>query len=260
MIGLAELQDAFARALLRAAGERDFAPDYIEVPSAVPSRHVAIHARNYRASLTAALKETFPVTAALTGEGFFIFAAARFLRDTPPGDPRVAHCGSGFPAFLAGFAPAGTVPYLADVARFEWALRLAMLARRGGARVPEELRDEAHYGPGDGAALFASQWPVTAIWRAHREGRVAEGLALHRLPACRALVFRDSDDVRFSELDKEEFAFLGALAAGTPLGHALGRAAGEHADTARLRARLCWCLANGAFRQAADFALEEREP
>jgi len=37
----------------------------------------------------------------------------------------LAEYGDGFADFLAGFAPAQSLPYLADVARLEWAINAA---------------------------------------------------------------------------------------------------------------------------------------
>ena len=44
----------------------------------------------------------------------------------------LAEYGADFPAFIAGYEAARDLPYLADIARLDWALNLAFHAPPGG--------------------------------------------------------------------------------------------------------------------------------
>lgn len=86
-----------------------------------PVRRLAVYRNNVRVSLVDALADTFPVVQELVGEDFFRAMAALFVRAHPPRSRVLAHYGDGLADFIACFAPADPVPYLADVARLEFA-------------------------------------------------------------------------------------------------------------------------------------------
>ncbi len=81
-------------------------------------------------TLSAALESTFPVVCRLVDKRFFAYAAHEYLRQHPPQSRCLAEYGAELADFLSGFEPCKDLPYLADVARFEWALNTA-------ATVPE---------------------------------------------------------------------------------------------------------------------------
>lgn len=90
-----------------------------------PDRRLAIHARHYAASLTAALVERFPATVWLIGSAAVVDAAGAFIRAHPPTAPCIAEYGEGFPAFLAARVP--HLSYLEPFATLDWHLgRLAL--------------------------------------------------------------------------------------------------------------------------------------
>lgn len=88
--------------------------------------------RHYRANCrinrVAALANTFATVHALVGEDFFAAMARVYVDATPATSANLHALGADFPDFIAGFAPAGELPYLADVARLDWACWLAFLA------------------------------------------------------------------------------------------------------------------------------------
>ena len=120
---LAGLQETFVHAVLRAG---------LLVPETVASmagpsreRRIGVYRNNVKASLVAALVGAFPVVQRLVGEEFFEAAAFVFVEHHPPRSPVLAEYGAGFAAFLEGFEPARDLPYLADIARLEWARQQA---------------------------------------------------------------------------------------------------------------------------------------
>src|SRR2546427_2606734 len=78
-----------------------------------------------RSTLIEALRMTYPAVERLVGRDFFDMAAARYAGTHPPQSGYLNEYGGEFPEFLAAFGPASELPYLADVARFEWALGVA---------------------------------------------------------------------------------------------------------------------------------------
>lgn len=96
-----------------------------------PRSRLAVHRNNVVGGLVEVLAANFPVVQQLVGADFFRAMAAAYVRQWPPRSCLLAHYGappavlapgaadSGFPAFIASFGPAASLPYLADLARLE---------------------------------------------------------------------------------------------------------------------------------------------
>jgi hypothetical protein len=218
---LPELQAAFRAHVL---GE-----DRAELLGAVsggtllPAGRLAIYRNHVRLSLTAALAATFPVVARLVGEDFFAGLAGGYLRSRPPAGPVLAEYGAGFADHIAAEPAASGLPYLADVARLEWALNVAWQAASGPALQPGDFGRLATADPQAvtivfqaGTTLLQSRWPVDLIWRANQPGAGELDVALDG-GGVALLVFRGVDDAGFVVLGAEESRFVAALISGASL-------------------------------------------
>src|SRR5262245_47902022 len=135
---------------------------------------IGIYRHHVFATLTAVLQAAFPVVCRLVDERFFGYAADRYIRLDPPSGPCLLEYGESFPAFLAEFPPCRELPYLADVARLEWAVHRAPGAPEHDPMTAETLRAVAPERAGDltialdpSCTLLASRWPIDRIWRAN---------------------------------------------------------------------------------------------
>ena len=166
-------QTEFRAALLDAAAP---VPPGLTDPEGRPSpRRFAVYRNNVAVSLTEALRTGFPVIRKLVGDQFFDAMAGVFLRAHPPTSPVLALYGEAMPAFLEGFGPARTLPYLPDVARLELAMRRVYHAADAApdpsplAADPETLvASRLRLAPA--VWTLASPWPVHSIWRANTHG------------------------------------------------------------------------------------------
>jgi hypothetical protein len=229
MLSLPELQRRVAAGIL--GDDNGALADLIRGDGLPFDKRLQIYRNNTLISLTEALKSTFPTVAALVGEPFFAFAAKAFIRDQPPRAPRLSEYGDGFAGFLAGFAPAQSLPYLPDVARLEWAVNAAYhapddrpLDPRRLAAVPQERYPALAFALRASCRLLRSPYPVDSLWKAHQPGGSLEGLDV-AAGGCNLLVFRPAAEVEFMTLDGAGFAFLTALAGGGKLEQAYEAAA-----------------------------------
>lgn len=214
---IAEQQDEFARALL---GEADI-PAALTAPhrGAPAARRFQIYRNNVFASLTRCLALRFPAVARLVGEDFFNATARVFVERHPPVSPALLEYGEEFPDFLATFAPARSVPYLADVARLEWLVAAAYHARDAapaGAESLGRLGDralEAVLRLHPSCALFTSRYPAFSIWQTNTRDEVVRSIDA-RPEGEAALIVRPRFDVRVIPIDTATFAFIAALRAG----------------------------------------------
>jgi Putative DNA-binding domain len=132
MPALLEFQRAMRQAI---AGTDGTAPDalraWIGEDDEAPWR-LAVYRDTARTTLGNALALTYPAVLRLVGADFFAGAAQAYIDAQLPQGGCLNDYGSDFPATLAPFvarhAPAAPLDYLADVARFEWAVNRALHA------------------------------------------------------------------------------------------------------------------------------------
>jgi Putative DNA-binding domain len=219
---LLELQADFAAAILDQ--DADAVAGLIAPDGLPPGGRVQIYWHHVFSSLTEALESTYPVVCQLVDRRFFGFAADRYVRSRPPEAPCLFEYGGSFPEFLENFPPCAGHPYLADVARLEWAMNVALHAEDVLPIAPAVL---AQVPPGDvgrlafrldpSAGWLESPWPIDRIWRANQpevdlDARVdlaAGGVALE--------VRRRDGAPTFRPVAWAEFAFRSALGSGASL-------------------------------------------
>lgn len=205
--------------------------------------------RHYRANCrinrVAALCNTFATVEALVGADFFS-AMARFYVDATPATSANLHAlGADFPDFIAGFAPAGDLPYLADVARLDWACWLAFLADDAEAVPPAAL---AGFAPDTLESLTitlhpalqlaqSAHWPLADLLAMHQGGATADINANGQ-----ALLVLRAD---WQQIAPARFAMYLALQQGAPVLAALEAALAVD-EGALVGEWLGWLFASGA--------------
>jgi hypothetical protein len=129
MADLAALQAEMAQSLL--AGRFDEIEARM-LPGPVPTEEaLTVHRDTALGGLVNALNLTYPTVVALVGEDFFDQAALAFIEQSPPSSAWLTGYGEGFADFLAAYEFAQELPYLADVARFDFAVEATGNAQAG---------------------------------------------------------------------------------------------------------------------------------
>ncbi len=196
----------------------------------------------YRANAGAvaerALGAAFPTLVQLLSEASFAALARAFWHAEPPQRGDVAEWGAALPAFIEGDAQLATEPYLADVARLEWALHAAERAADAGPVTGMALLgayDPAvlHLALQPGTALLSSPHPIVTLWHAHRSDAADRFAPVRAAFAAghgeHALVRRRGWVAEVLALDAASARFVAALLDGRDLGSGL-HDAGEGFD------------------------------
>lgn len=196
-----------------------------------PARRFAVYRNNVISSLVDALADSFPVVQQLVGEAFFRAMAQVFVRCSPPRTAVLLDYGDDFPAFIEGFGPAGSLPYLADVARLERlrsrayhaadspALEADALA--GALAEPDRLASIV-FQLNPSVAVFGSRFAVVSLWAAHQG--LLEIARVDPYRAEHALVLRHGLEVEVIGLQASDAAFIQGLQAGMAFGRAAEQA------------------------------------
>ncbi len=184
-----------------------------------PSRRFAVYRNNVIAGLIDALGERFPVCLRLVGEEFFGAMAGCFVRVSPPLTPVLLEYGDSFADFVSNFEPARGLPYLADVARLEYAMGRAYHAADADSLSLEFMQtladdrfDDARVSVHPSLQLVESKYPIVSIWRAHSPTVQVSAIELDC--AQDALVARPRLEVEAHILPIGGIAFMRALGKG----------------------------------------------
>jgi hypothetical protein len=230
-MSLASFEDAFAHALFAEPGEADpTVADLVAQPA------FAVYRNTVMKSCIDALQANFPAVTLLVGEEWFRAAAAAYVARERPSTPSLQAYGATFAAFLADFAPAAELPYLADVARLD---RFWIESHRAVDAPVLDATSLVGADPGvlAGAVLVphpAARWawfpdsPAYSIWRDNRARETAGGDLLWRGEG--ALLTRPGDVVEWTGIDHAACRFLDACAAGRSVALAIDAALDVDAD------------------------------
>lgn len=231
MPSLRELQRDFAEALLdEGAADCAFAVD----GNLGATARVAIYRGNVFGNYRNALAATYPIVRRLTGGPFFDAAVDHYVRARPSRSGDLNVYGDRFGDFLAAYAPAGSLPYLPDVARLEWTIDEASRAAdpvhspdevlAALAAVPSERLPAIRLALAPACRLVASSHPILRIWQVNQPDRAeVEPVALDA-GGDTLLVRREADGIVIVRLGLGEGAWLASLARGEALGAAIDAA------------------------------------
>jgi hypothetical protein len=213
---------------VRAGVERAGAPaeSVIEAGAHLgPIEALEIYHYAYRARLVECLADDYPALAYALGESAFAQLAGRYVERHPSRSPNLI----SFGRHVADFCREQADPragFWADLARFEWALVEALhaedapaLAADELARVAPEAWAEARLVPSDTLRLGRFDYPVNEFFRAFRHDEAPPTPAPEPLALA---IYREGFTTYRMELTPAMAGLLDDLAAGTPLGAALG--------------------------------------
>ncbi|NQD55198.1 DUF2063 domain-containing protein [Pseudomonas sp. CM25] len=173
-----------------------------------------------------ALCDNFPSVERLVGRDWLADVAGRYARQYPPPDARLIAYGETFADYLAPFACANGLTYLADVARLDWLWLQAFCAEQAPALDVAEL---AGMTASDLARCTLQprrsarwQWfaehPVYTLWHHNRLAQpLPEHIAWHGEGV---LLVGDVEGVGWQALTEGACAFLDACANGHDLDRA----------------------------------------
>ena len=201
----------------------------IEAGARSAEERLNIYRNTIAATLLKALRLNFPAVEKLVGADFFAQCAADYIAREPPRSAYLNDFGAGFAAWLAADTHAATLPYLADVARLEWAVSRALVAETPAtpdwaalAGVEDALHTQLRFIAHPSVTLLALESPADAIWQAVLAGDAGALASLDPAgPRVHLLIERLGADLSVRRLAAAEWEFAHALCRGMPLAAAL---------------------------------------
>lgn len=182
------------------------------------------HTGGYPARLEESLREAYPAIAHALGDGAFADLARRYTAASPPRSFNLNDAGRSLAAFLERDEASRQLPFLADLARLEWALVEAFhapteppfdLASATAWSLDQWENATLRFQPW--VRLVRSRWPVRLVWEA-RDTPIAEiDIDLSRGPEA-LLIRRHGFSPECETIGADEATAIEALRSGRTLG------------------------------------------
>ncbi len=223
---LKNLQQQFLAALKNPATQKDFFAMIDENEKLQKAQRLAIYRDSIQESLITTLLTTFSVCDQLIGREAFRGLAKLYLQQTPALSPDLGQYGDSFSEFIANFTAAKSVPYLADMAKWEWLYWQALQGPRSTSltvaamlKIPEARQHAIRFRLPFNTHLFYSQYPVIAIWRWHQEQCAGSSNFNWNLQNNYHLLIRSDRYPTVFDLTREQWHLLQKLVMQTKLGN-----------------------------------------
>lgn len=232
---LRDMQQAMRRSLL---GHDDSIAAFVVDDGVAAAERLGIYRNTFVGVATGALRLNHPAVARLVGDDFFDATAQAYVVRHPPASAWLDQYGDAYADFLAQWQAAASLPYLADVARLEWAVGRTLHAPDAAAvdaatlaslaaRAPE-AQASVRFDPHPALQLVRTATPADAIWRAvlDRDDAALAAIDLAAGPSW-LLVERSDEGVDVVSMHEAEWYFTLALCTGKTLQQALDAVAEE---------------------------------
>lgn len=233
--------------------DRGALPPWLSTHGVSTATAIEVSRNNFCGTLVNALRTSFPAVGSLVGEKFFDGAATSFARDMPPRSPWLDSYGASFPAYLDTLATLAALPYIAEVAKLEWLINLALHApdAHGGqigtrdietlTALDNDAAGSVRLHPAPSFGLLRTVHPADAIWSAVLALDADDGDA--RLAAIDLqsgpvwlCVSRQADGVDVRRMPERAWRFAAALRGGATLATAASDADSVDGDIGALLA------------------------
>ncbi len=198
------------------------------------SRRFNVYRNNRAVSLMENLQACYPAMHRLVGDEFFSAAARHYINEHPPASPVMAEYGESFGEFTAQLPGSAAIPYIADVARLEWAClqvyhqsNTAPISIQALTSVAPENLTEVKLHTHPTMVLIDSRWPVGSIWLSTVK-QLPTPVDFDLNNGEQVLLLRPHFDVTVNVIDQSAALFIEALRQGQSLEYAAGCALKEN--------------------------------
>ena len=182
-----------------------------------------IYASGYLARIIETLEHDYPAVKRVMGNVHFAALTERYLSAHPPRSFDLHDAGDRLVSFLKQDPPTEKLPFLPDLAKLEWHLAEAFVAKDPEPLLWGELQRMAPEAVSDlplflnpGTAIIRSAWPIIDIRELKDKPDDEISLEVEGRPSI-ALVYRHEWQARCRNLDEGDARFIEAAAAGASL-------------------------------------------
>ena|SRR5437868_70363 len=200
-----------------------------------PTENIIIYQNNIQSNLMRTLYDIYKMIVILVGDDFFRQMAKEYIHQYPSLSGNLHDFGEYFGDFLAEYEPANDLPYLAEVADFEWTCHVLHFASDANKldikqleSIPPDQFQALHFYLHPASSLMQFEYPILRIIDlcngvSEEEINMNEG-------GVNLLVIRRELEIMLVTLTDAEFTFLCAISANATLGDALDETLADYPD------------------------------
>lgn len=232
---LQDIQDSFQAHIIRRDNVIEDNFSHLYKTGHVPLEdRLKVYRDNIVGGLAANLIETFPTIKALCGADFTLSLLRSYIRENLPQSGCLEDYGADIADFIEEFPPAAPLPYLGDMARFDWAMSACEYAADDQAMQPRELQsitdmDHATLNLRSSVHLVSSKFPILKIRHyAHDPHHHRKDPPSLESGPEYVMVYRPYLKAEYVALTKEEFVFLSGIQKGQNIQKILGTLLSEY--------------------------------
>jgi len=191
-----------------------------------------IYSRGYYARLIEAMGETFEATWWVLGDDDYFELAKEYVQLNTSQVYDLSQYGEGFASFLALKQQSNEIPFLVDLARFEWIFKEVFHCP--DINQPEDLFQESiseltHLIRSPSAFLLKSEYSIYEVWK--QRSQPIEALDdVDFFSAENLLIYKTSGRVFVRKMAAEVWGMLNSLFAGKNLGEAIAELSNKYTD------------------------------
>jgi hypothetical protein len=226
---LSEVQRLFCDALRTSEPPSDVLLDEI-VDDGLQLQRFNVYRNNFIVLNADALADMYPVIKRLLGQEAFHTLATAYVREFPPMERTLLLYGEGFADFLAAIPQLSGLPYLADVARLEYAWTAAYHAEDVAPLTQQQLAilspqklENLKLHPHPSMHCIDSVYPIYRIWTLNQLTQTEEIVSLDE-GGSQVVVIRPGVEVEVREVSPGALMFLSRLACADTMAQAYSQA------------------------------------
>lgn len=228
---LSEIQSLFKRNLMIPEADPRELHNLSPVGKLTLEQAFQIYHRGYINRLTQSLKGTFEAVAWVLGEALFAELCRHYIEAQPSVSYNLSVYGETFPGFIKDSATTKGIPFLSDLARFEWTYKEVLEAPTPEPLPIEQIREllsqeDVHIGMIEGMRVFSSDYSVQDIWKCRKDPAYMFEDINWSVPE-HLLIYKKQQRVLTQRLSKAEAVILQELQEGASLAEAFSHHANE---------------------------------
>ncbi len=229
---LNEIQSRFKGIVLGEYDDVSTAQDFhrlFETNNIDVSARLHVYRNNVLEKLVKALEITYPTVHVLVGDDFFKQITRLYVRKNPPIEGCVNLYGEQFPSFIANLSEASSLPYIHDVALYDWFFNAAFYAKNDESldvnifqSIPPEQLSNITFTCLSSLHLIDSDYPLTSI-REFCDVEVQKSDKMLNIDEGgeKLLLYRPHLKIKVLYLQDDEFLMLQYLKQGHTIGQSL---------------------------------------
>ena len=186
-----------------------------------PPDALNVYATGHIVRLTEALGETYEAVWWVCGDEDFFKLAKHYILANPSTTYNLSFFGKKFPLFLEQVLPFPDLPFLEDLARYEWTFKELFHTRQHESVAPDKIQSltedaTIQFQFGKAVRLFSSPYAVYDLWKLRGTPHEGKPPVEWDRPQ-RLVLYKLTQQIFVHELGEHEFQILASLQAGQTL-------------------------------------------